>query len=87
LIKKKISTAFFVLLLAASCALRASAETPLPIDAVVVTFWQLTGDNEDLLGERNLWFEEGNFTEHLPLPSRRVVSQIPLAEREGGDVP
>jgi purine nucleoside permease len=66
--KKKISIAFLILLLAASCALGASADTPLPIDAVVVTFWQLTGDNGDLPGERNLWFEEGDFTEHLPFP-------------------
>ena len=66
--KKKLVIALLVMLVAVFSAGGASAQAPLPIDAVVVTFWQLTGDNGDLPGERNLWFEEGNFPEHLPFP-------------------
>ncbi|HQK25901.1 MAG TPA: purine nucleoside permease [Synergistaceae bacterium] len=47
---------------------RAAAEGPLPIKAVVVTFWQVSPESGDAPGERHLWFQSGDFTEHLPFP-------------------
>jgi len=67
-LKKRFRAAPLFLIIALSCAAVASAEAPLSINAVVVTFWQLTGENGDPPGERNLWFQKGDFTEHLPFP-------------------
>lgn len=46
----------------------AGAEAPLPIKVVVVTFWQRSSESGDVPGERNLWFQSGDFTAHLPFP-------------------
>lgn len=63
-----VSLALAISVLIMSGGVAPRAQSPVPVRAVLVNYWQPGAPEDHLPGERNLWFEQGVFSEELPFP-------------------